>query len=185
MKIVSCNYTGNIPGIGRGPVTNVTISDAVYNQLRNMGFALRISPSKVDPIVSVTKSMHVPSLEEKRAATLADSSKTQQPAAKPTPVKKAAPKVEEAPVEEKKEEVKVEEIKEASVQEPVVEEAPVMEVTTEAPAEPAPETEQKKLTVDDLEAMTVEELEALIPSDVKRPIRYGKKWLVKTAVNYI
>jgi hypothetical protein len=178
MKIISCNYTGNIPGVGRGPVTNVKISDGLYNQLRNMGFALRITTNKVDPIVNVTKSMHVPSLEEKRAATLADTSKAQATPSKPAPVKKEAPKVEEpVKVEEKKEEVKVEEVKE-------VVESPVAEVA-ETPVEAAPETEKKQLTKEDLENLSEEELEALIPENVKRPVRYGKKWLLKTAVNYI
>lgn len=173
MKIISCNYTGNIPGVGRGPVTNVKISDGLYNQLRNMGFALRITTNKVDPIVNVTKSMHVPSLEEKRAATLADTSKAQATPSKPAPVKKEAPKVEEsAKVEEKKEEVKE------------VVESPVAEVA-ETPVEAAPEAEKKQLTKEDLENLSEEELEALIPENVKRPVRYGKKWLLKTAANYI
>lgn len=173
MKIISCNYTGNIPGVGRGPVTNVKISDALYKQLCNMGYNLRLTLSKAEPIeqpkVAVTKAMHVPSLEEKRAATLS-ASESSTPA-KISPLKKAT--AEEAKVETPKEEPKVEETQ----PEVKAEEAPKVE---EQPAE-----EAKTFTADNLAEATDEELEALIPADVKRPVRYGRKWLLKTAVNYV
>lgn len=178
MKVVSCNYTGNIPGVGRGPVTNVKISDALCKQLVNMGFNLRITISKAEPIeqpkVTVTKSMHVPSLEEKRAATLATA---EQPSAKISPLKKST---EETKVEEPKKEVMAEE----AVKQPT-------EVTNESPAEEAtkseekPAEEKKTFTKDNISEATDEELEAIIPADVKRPVRYGRKWLLKTAADYV
>ena len=172
MKIISCNYTGNIPGIGRGPVTNVKISDSLYNQLRNMGYNLRITVAKATPVVQVTKAMHVPSLEEKRAATLADTDSKAAAATKISPLKKTAPEVkEESPKVEEQAETKVEETAPAEVQEQTP------EVKEEAPA--------KTFTTENLEEATDEELEAIIPADVKRPIRYGRKWLLKTAANYV
>lgn len=179
MKIISCNYTGNIPGIGRGPVTNVKISDSLYNQLRNMGYNLRITVAKATPVVQVTKAMHVPSLEEKRAATLADTDSKAATATKISPLKKSASEVkeetpaqvEESPKVEEQVETKVEEATPAEVQEPTP------EVKEEAPA--------KTFTAENLEEATDEELEAIIPADVKRPVRYGRKWLLKTAANYV
>jgi hypothetical protein len=178
MKVVSCNYTGNIPGVGRGPVTNVKISDALCKQLANMGFSLQITVSKAEPVeqprIAVTKSMHVPSLEEKRAATLASA---EQSPAKISPLKKST---EEAKAEEPKEEVKVEETVEQPAE--VVNEAP----TEEAPkSEEQPAEEKKTFTKDNISEATDEELEAIIPADVKRPVRYGRKWLLKNAVNYV
>jgi hypothetical protein len=161
MQIISCNYTGNIPGVGRGPVVNVKVSDAVYKQLVNLGFNLKLTVKKSaeQPKVALTKALHVPSLEEKRAATLAAAKET----AAPTPVKEAK----EAP-KEVVEETKAPEV----VEEPKVEET----VATAAP---------KVFTKDNIDEATDEELEAIIPADVKRPVRYGRKWLLKTAVNYV
>ena len=161
MQIISCNYTGNIPGVGRGPVVNVKVSDAVYKQLVNLGFNLKLTVKKSieQPKVALTKALHVPSLEEKRAATLAAAKET----AAPAPVKEAK----EAP-KEVVEEPKAPE----AVEEPKVEET----VATAAP---------KVFTKDNIDEATDEELEAIIPADVKRPVRYGRKWLLKTAVNYV
>ena len=170
MKIVSCNYTGNIPGIGRGPVINVKISDSLYKQLSNMGYNLRITVSKASPVAQVTKVMHVPSLEEKRAAKLADADNNT-PSAKVSSPKKDVP--------ETKDETK-------TTKEPAqVEESSKAESTEAAQTEVAEETPKKTFTSENLEEATDEELEAIIPKDVKRPVRYGRKWLLKTALTYV
>ena len=159
MKIVSTNYTGVIPGIGKGPFTNKQISDQLYNSIRNLGYPVTITSVKAKPKVVV---QNVSQKVEKKPVTKVDEAvKTAEKIA--TETAKPVESVEEKPV----------------VQEEV-EAAPVTEPKTEAPAEATLEnTEVVPYTKEYLEGLEVEELDKILSADVKRPIRYGKPWLIK------
>jgi len=153
MKIVSTNYTGVIPGIGKGPFTNKQISDQLYNSIRNLGYPVTITSVKAKPKVVV---QNISQKVEKKPVTKVDEAvKTAEKIATET-----AKPVEEKPVQEVA--------------------APVPEPETEAsaPAE-IKEGELQPYTKEYLEGLEVAELDKILSADIKRPIRYGKPWLIK------
>jgi hypothetical protein len=164
MKVVSTNYTGVIPGIGKGPFTNKCISDQLFNTVRNLGYPVMITGVKAKPKVAI---QNISQKVEKKPATKVEESikaaekiatETAKPVETPTTPAVASPAVEApAPVAETPAEVK--------------EEAKVETVT-----------EAVKLSKEELQAKTVEELDdylKAIAPDLQRPLRYGKPWLIK------
>jgi putative cell wall-binding protein len=150
MKVVSTNYTGVIPGIGKGPFTNKCISDQLFNTVRNLGYPVTITSVKAKPKVVVQNVSQ--KVEKKPITKVEESIKTAEKIATETA------KPANAQLETPKEEPKVDAVE-------------TIETVTEA----------KGLTKEELEAKTVEELDSYLSSlkEVKRPIRYGKPWLVK------
>jgi putative cell wall-binding protein len=150
MKVVSTNYTGVIPGIGKGPFTNKCISDQLFNTVRNLGYPVTITSVKAKPKVVVQNVSQ--KVEKKPITKVEESIKTAEKIATETA------KQVDAQLETPKEEPKVETVE-------------TIETVTEA----------KGLTKEELEAKTVEELDSYLSAlkEVKRPIRYGKPWLIK------
>lgn len=174
MKIISCNYSGNIPGVGRGPIENRPVSDAVYKQLTAMGFPITIKTSKATPsIKKVVRVMNVQTIEEKRAEKISAT-------VEKAPIAKE--RVVPTQVEEIKEVTPVEEAVQTVVEEKV---ETVDQVEAEVQAEVEAKTEQKVYTSEELNAMSITELDALVPAEVTRPSRYGKPWLIKQYLAYV
>ena len=165
MKVVSTNYTGVIPGIGKGPFTNKQISDQLYKTVCALGYPVVITGVKVKPKVVV---QNVSQKVERKPATKVEESVI---AAEKIATETAKPA--ETPVTP----VQVE-----ATPEPVANTEPVKE--PEAPAEAVVDTvtTPEKLDKATLESKTVEELDdylKAIAPDVKRPLRYGRPWLIK------
>lgn len=178
---ISIDYTGIIPGLGRGPFTNIPISNTVYARLKAIGYPLKVLSS--DKIIRNTV---------KKPAAPSEQTVVDKPAT-PTPEKNtvnvdskvvvSAPVVKPAPV-----------IVEVKQEEPTESTAGYFEVIEEHPVE-APVAEEvksepnvipKKVSKEDLEGMTKEELDELLSQYTsERPYRYGKPWLIKMLKTYI
>lgn len=168
MKIVSTSYTGVIPGIGKGPFTNLKISDTLYANLHKLGYPVTETSVAAKPKVVVTN-VSAPSVPKKPVTKAEEAVKEAKVAATKPEAVAETPKVEAvAPV--------VPEVSET----PEVAEAPA-EVVTEAvaPEVEEPTTTNVSYTKDELEAMDQSQLEEILGPDVKRPLRYGKPWLIK------
>jgi len=159
---ISIDYTGIIPGLGRGPFTNIPISNTVYARLKAIGYPIKVLST--DRIIRNTVK------------------KTVAPVAQPV-VAKPVPVVEPAPV-----------IVEVKQEEPVECTAGYVEVVKEQPVE-APVAEEikaepnvipKKVSKEDLDGMTKEELDELLSQYTsERPSRYGKPWLIRMLKTYV
>jgi len=160
MKVVSTNYTGVIPGIGKGPFTNKCISDQLFNTVRNLGYPVTITSVKAKPKVVVQNVSQ--KVEKKPITKVEESIKTAEKIATETAkqVDTQLTGKTQAP--------------ETPKEEPKVEAVETIETVTEA----------KGLTKEELEAKTAEELDAYLSAlkEVKRPIRYGKPWLIKQII---
>jgi len=162
MKIVSTNYTGVIPGIGKGPFTNKCISDQLYNQVRNLGYPVVITSVKAKPKVVVQNVSQ--KVDKKPITKVEEAVKTAEKIATETakPVEK--------PVEEQPKEAV------ATAKEPEVVDATVESKETQETVS------TNKRSKEALEAMDVKELDKMLTeldAGLKRPVRYGKPWLIK------
>jgi len=161
MKVISTDYKGVIPGLGKGPFTNVKISDILFANLHKLGYPVVETSSSPKPKVIVTN-VSAP-VAPKKAVTKAEEAVKEAEVASTQPEE-----VIEAP---KTEEVAVEPVTEAPAEE-------VAEVVAPETAEPMIEVTEKP-TKEELEAMEQSQLEEILGPDVKRPLRYGKPWLIK------
>jgi len=158
---ISIDYTGIIPGLGRGPFTNIAISNTLYARLKAIGYPIKVLSS--NRIIRNTVGRKPVNVNEGVKPENVSTAKVEVPEAKPEfkPVERTA-----APKQE------------------TVEEAPVVQST---PVEEAPaEVEEKKIDVSSLDEMTKEELDAMLNEyTTDRPGRYGKPWLIKTLKSYL
>ena len=160
---ISIDYTGIIPGLGRGPFTNIPISNTVYARLKAIGYPIKVLST--DRIIRNTVKKTVASGEQ------------------PVAIKVPATVVKPAPV-----------IVEVKQEEPVECTAGYVEVVKEQPVE-APVAEEikaepnvipKKVSKEDLDGMTKEELDKLLyVYTTERPTRYGKPWLIRMLKTYV
>jgi len=160
---VTIDYTGIIPGLGRGPFTNIPISNTAYSRLKAIGYPIKVLNSNT--IVRKVSAKKVTPITNTNPSVTLTSSKS----AKPETVEAVAPaEINKTTVVEKPKKEVVEEPKIEAVVEP--------EVTTEV----TEQEEAKVLSAKDLDNMTKEELDKLLyVYTTDRPSRYGKPWLIK------
>lgn len=157
---VNCNYTGKIPGIGKGPLVNACISTIQYESLKAQGFPLEVVKAVKHAIVKpvVTLKTVLPTIEERK-------------------VEKAVEAAKEAAASVAEKTVKAAE----SVEKKVAEAA----ATVKTVAEEVRTYSEKQLSVTEVSKLE-EILKNLVTSkkaDIKYPARYGTKWLVKQILN--
>ena len=171
---ISIDYTGIIPGLGRGPFTNIPISNTVYARLKAIGYPIKVLSS--DKIIRNTV---------KKPAAPSEQTVVAKPAT-PIPEKNTTATINanvvlSAPVKSVPITVEVAKPEEPEVNSKVVEEK-VEEPKVEAVVKP----EVKTITVEDLDGMTKEDLDKLLcVYTTDRPSRYGKPWLIKMLKTYI
>jgi hypothetical protein len=158
MYTISIDENGIIPGLGRGPITNVRVTTAQYNQLVKSGYKIKTFGNEV-PL-----QVRRPAAPGERVQQIASVSKE---ANMDLSKERAAAKAPEAP---------------APVVEPAPAPAPVVEEKKEDEA-PAAETVQapvKSYSKKDLSNLSLEELDAILGPEAERPAGYGKAWVIKT-----
>lgn len=168
---ISIDYTGNIPGLGRGPFANIAISNTTYARLKAIGYPIKVLEANKIVKPTIIKNANVINTPAPKVM-LSSKVEKEEPKKEEKPEINKITKVESAPKvvtpAAKPVEVKVEEPKVEAVVEPEVvkEEAKVLET--------------KVLKVEDLDNMDKEELDKLLYVYITdRPSRYGKPWLIK------
>lgn len=147
---VSINYAGNIPGLGRGPFMNIAISATQLRRLKSIGYPVRV--------------LEIPKKEFKNTVV----KEKEEIQLKPVPTKPICEnKQEEQTNVEEKEEITVVASEENS--ETVVTEEETVSENKEA----------SSVSEEDLYSKTIEELDAMLSPSIKRPVKYGKPWLIK------
>jgi len=165
---ISIDYTGIIPGLGRGPFTNIAISNTVYARLKAIGYPLKVLSS--DKIIRNTVKKPAAPVVQPVVA------KPATPATEKGTAKVDVDVVMSAPVDSVPITVEVK-----KTEEPEINTCGYCEVVEETPVEAT-----KQVAKEDLYGMTKEELDELLNKyTTERPSRYGKPWLIKMLKTYI